>query len=206
MSTTFSYGSASVYRSVAITLLCLTTLEERLKRLKKKVQVADDVSKSRVSYRSPATRSAGVVATFLIAVMYPLWITILFRETLTFSFITNPPSSTTSNKRNKALGLADNPNNCNMAAVQRNDRPDLDAPMLMTLPAILQNPKSRTQAQVDSYAAQQRERAQALARKHAEDKYGDRASGVDRRKGEGKRSLRRRENGMFLFGRMRSEH
>ncbi|KAJ9117469.1 hypothetical protein QFC22_004319 [Naganishia vaughanmartiniae] len=84
-----------------------------------------------------------------------------------------------------------------MAAVQRNDRPGLDAPILMTLPAILQNPKSRTQAQVDSYATQQRERAQALSRKHAEDKYGDRASGVDRRKGEGKRSLRRRENAML---------
>ncbi|KAJ9110271.1 hypothetical protein QFC19_001674 [Naganishia cerealis] len=81
-----------------------------------------------------------------------------------------------------------------MAAVQRND---LDAPVLMALPAILQNPKSKTQAQVESYASQQRERAQALARKHAEDKYGDRSSGVDRRKGEGKRSLRRRENAML---------
>ncbi|KAJ9098202.1 hypothetical protein QFC21_004531 [Naganishia friedmannii] len=84
-----------------------------------------------------------------------------------------------------------------MTAVQRNDRSDLDAPVLMTLPAILQNPKSRTQAQVNSYATQQRERAQALARKHTEDKNGDRASGVDRRKGEGKRSLRRRENAML---------
>ena len=76
-----------------------------------------------------------------------------------------------------------------------NERPDVVTPALMTIPAILQNPKSKTQAQVESYAAQQREKAQAQARRHLEEKHGDRSSGVDRRKGEGKRSLRRRENG-----------
>jgi hypothetical protein len=75
------------------------------------------------------------------------------------------------------------------------ERSDLTTSVPLTLPAILQNPKSKTQAQVESYAAQQRERAQAQARRHAEEKHGDRLSGVDRRKGEGKRSLRRRENG-----------
>lgn len=81
-----------------------------------------------------------------------------------------------------------------MASVAH-ERSAVITPAPMTLPAILQNPKSKTQAQVESYAAQQRERAQALARKHLDDKHGDRTSGVDRRKGEGKRSLRRRENG-----------
>lgn len=75
------------------------------------------------------------------------------------------------------------------------ERSDVLTPALMSLPAILQNPKSKTQAQVESYAAQQREKAQAQARRHLEDKHGDRVSGLDRRKGEGKRSLRRRENG-----------
>lgn len=77
------------------------------------------------------------------------------------------------------------------------ERVDLTTSVQMTLPAILQNPKSKTQAQVESYAAQQRERAQAQARRHLEDKHGDRFSGIDRRKGEGKRSLRRRENGQY---------
>ena len=76
-----------------------------------------------------------------------------------------------------------------------NERSDIVTPALMTIPAILQNPKSKTQAQVESYASQQREKAQAQARRHLEEKHGDRSSGVDRRKGEGKRSLRRRENG-----------
>jgi hypothetical protein len=80
------------------------------------------------------------------------------------------------------------------------ERSAVITPAPMTLPAILQNPKSKTQAQVESYAAQQRERAQALARKHLDDKHGDRTSGVDRRKGEGKRSLRRRENGEHSRG------
>ncbi|GFZ51015.1 hypothetical protein JCM24511_08773 [Saitozyma sp. JCM 24511] len=70
---------------------------------------------------------------------------------------------------------------------------DPTAPVPLHLPAILQNPTSRTLRQVEAHNAQQRERAQA--RKDA--RAGPSGSGSGAHSGRGKRFVRRTDNAQF---------